>query len=157
MGCESLEEFVHRRMLAPSIVLGTTVAAMFPALPVRSAGADAPGPHGAIAWFQAHTGDSSYENLCERAAETAWGTIGVWPTARAHWEGAIAAGKAHPVDAAPPPGAFVYWRTSQDGHVGIADGRGGFFSSNVAGAIGHGDTLAYFPGYLGWSDPQVPA
>lgn len=148
---------MHGRMLARSIVLGTAVAATFRALPVTSADAGAPGPQGAIEWFRAHTGDRSYENLCERAVENAWATTGVWTTASAHWAGAIAAGKAHPADAAAPAGAFVYWRTSRDGHVGISDGRGGFFSTNVAGAIGHGDRLAYFPGYLGWSNPQVPA
>lgn len=155
-----MEGFVSSRMLAPSVVLSAVMTVVLQALLNTPAHAEAPAlsaPQGAIAWFQAHTGDTSYENLCERAVENAWGTAGVWPSASAHWEGAIAAGKAHPADGAPPLGAFVYWQTSQDGHVGIADGHGGFFSSNVAGAVGHGDTLSYFPGYLGWSNPQVPA
>ncbi|MGP4018121.1 CHAP domain-containing protein [Saccharopolyspora sp. 5N708] len=112
---------------------------------------------GAVEWFQQHIGDTSYQGLCEKAVENAWGTTGVWPSAIAHWEGAVRAGKAHTDGSTPPVGAFVYWNISQYGHVGIADGEGGFYASSVAGAIGHADDLSYFNNYLGWSDPQVPA
>jgi len=112
---------------------------------------------GAIQWFQAHAGSTGWEGYCEKAVENAWGTTGIWPSAIAHWQGAINAGKAHPGDKSPPLGAFVYWNTSQFGHVGIADGNGGFYSSSVNGAIGHGGNLNYFVNYLGWSNPQVPA
>ncbi|HYJ70740.1 MAG TPA: CHAP domain-containing protein [Nocardioidaceae bacterium] len=111
---------------------------------------------GAIQWMQEHDGDSSYEGYCEMAVENAWGTTGQWPSAIDHWYGAVNAGKAHEGDYNPPAGAFVYWNTSQYGHVGIADGAGGFYSSSYGGAIGHGDSLDYFVNYLGWSDPQVP-
>jgi hypothetical protein len=113
-------------------------------------------PEGAVQWMQAHQGDSSYEGWCELAVENAYGTSGQWPSAIDHWYGAVNAGKAHPGDYNPPPGAFVYWDTSQWGHVGIADGAGGFYSSSVGGAIGHSGNLNYFVNYLGWSDPQVP-
>jgi hypothetical protein len=113
-------------------------------------------PQGAVQWYQAHNGDTSYQGLCEKAAENAYGTTGVWASAIAHWRGAVNAGKAHQGDMNPPLGAFVYWNISQYGHVGIADGNGGFYASSVNGAIGHGDSLNYFSAYLGWSDPQVP-
>lgn len=147
---------MSRRMLAPSIAIAAMIVAIETLL-ITSLNAEPAGQApGAVRWFRAHNRDSAYENFCERAVENAWGTTGVWPSASDHWRGAIAAGKAHPADPNPPMGAFVYWRTSRDGHVGIADGHGGFFSSNVSGAIGHGDTLRYFPHYLGWSNPQVP-
>lgn len=111
---------------------------------------------GAIQWMESKAGDTSYEGMCEMAVENAYGTTGVWPSAIDHWEGAKSAGKAHEGDTNPPKGAFVYWNTSQYGHVGIADGNGGFYSSSVGGAIGHGDSLDYFGNYLGWSDAQVP-
>ncbi|WP_133850164.1 CHAP domain-containing protein [Labedaea rhizosphaerae] len=112
---------------------------------------------GAIQWMQAHTGSSGWEGYCEMAVENAWGTTGVWPSAIDHWYGAVQYGKAHSGDPYPPAGAFVYWNISQYGHVGIADGYGGFYSSSIGGAIGHADSVYYFANYLGWSNPQVPA
>jgi hypothetical protein len=112
---------------------------------------------GAIQWMQNHKGSTAYEEYCEKAVENAYGTTGVWASAIAHWNGAIAAGKAHKGNTNPPKGAFVYWNTSQFGHVGIADGNGGFYSSSIGGAIGHSTSLSYFVNYLGWSDAQVPA
>jgi hypothetical protein len=112
---------------------------------------------GAIAWMQGHAGSSGWEGYCEMAVENAWGTTGVWPSAIDHWNGAVQYGKAHPGDPNPPAGAFVYWNISQYGHVGIADGNGGFYSSSLGAAIGHADSVYYFASYLGWSDPQVPA
>ncbi|MFC7340668.1 CHAP domain-containing protein [Saccharopolyspora griseoalba] len=112
---------------------------------------------GAVEWYRARAGDTSYEGLCEKAAENAWGVTGVWPSAIDHWNGAVAAGKAHTDGSTPPEGAFVYWNISQYGHVGIADGNGGFYSTSVNGAIGHAASTSHFANYLGWSDPQVPA
>ncbi|OZM73901.1 CHAP domain-containing protein [Amycolatopsis antarctica] len=112
---------------------------------------------GAVEWFTSKSGSTAYEGLCEKAVENAYGTTGIWPSAIAHWEGAIKAGKAHKGSTNAPKGAFVYWNTSQYGHVGISDGKGGFYSSSVGGAIGHGGSLSYFGNYLGWSEGQVPA
>ncbi|HWM00719.1 MAG TPA: CHAP domain-containing protein [Actinophytocola sp.] len=112
--------------------------------------------NGAIQWMQNHAGNSGWEGLCEKAVENAYGTTGVWPSAIAHWHGAINAGKAHPGNWDAPRGAFVYWNTSQFGHVGISDGNGGFYSSSVGGAIGHRANKNYFVNYLGWSNAQVP-
>lgn len=114
-------------------------------------------PQGAIDWFAANAGATSHEGLCEMAVENAYGTTGVWPSAISHWNGAVAAGKAHTDGSLPPKGAFVYWNISQYGHVGIADGNGGFYSTSVGGAIGHASSVHHFANYLGWSDPQVPA
>ena len=111
---------------------------------------------GAIQWMQNHIGATAWEGLCEKAVENAYGTTGVWASAIAHWYGAINAGKAHPGNYSPPKGAFVYWNTSQFGHVGISDGAGGFYSSSIGGAIGHRTGYNYFVNYLGWSNAQVP-
>jgi len=163
-----------RRWARPALAAVTVAAAALiplataaPALaqPVETAAAEhviaaSPGDGtaaGAVEWYKSKSGSTAYEGLCEKAAENAWGTTGVWPSAIAHWEGAIRAGKAHKGSTNAPKGAFVYWNTSQFGHVGIADGSGGFYSSSVGGAIGHGGSLSYFGNYLGWSDPQVPA
>jgi hypothetical protein len=154
---------MYPSILIRSVILGsmTPMAAPFlwtaPAYSAPAAGAPGGSVPSAIGWFEAHDGDTAYENLCEKSVENAWGADGVWSTASAHWQGAIAAGKAHVGDANPPAGAFIYWRTNGDGHVAIADGQGGFFSTNVNGAIRHGSNLDYFPDYLGWSDPQVPS
>lgn len=112
---------------------------------------------GAIQWMANHTGYTGWEGYCEMAVENAYGTTGVWASAIAHWYGAIQWGKAHPGDWNAPRGAFVYWNTSQWGHVGISDGYGGFYSTSVAGAIGHRASKGYFANYLGWSNAQVPA
>lgn len=115
-------------------------------------------PQGAIEWYQEREGSSEYEGMCEMAAENAYGTTGVWPSAIDHWNATNEAGTAHPGDTNPPLGAFVFWNTSEYGHVGVADGNGGFWASSVGGAIGHSDDLGYYGDvYLGWSDPQVPA
>jgi hypothetical protein len=140
--------------------IGTASAApaVAPAVQVVAPNAAADGtPGGAIQWMQNHAGSTGWEHYCEKAVENAYGTTGVWASAIAHWQGAINAGKAHKGDRNPPRGAFVYWNTSQFGHVGIADGNGGFYSSSIGGAIGHGGSLSYFVNYLGWSNAQVPA
>ncbi|HZE40233.1 MAG TPA: CHAP domain-containing protein [Stackebrandtia sp.] len=111
---------------------------------------------GAVDWYAGREGSTDYEHYCEKAAENAWGTTGVWASAIAHWQGSVDAGKAHPGDTNPPLGAFVYWDISQYGHVGVSDGNGGFWSTGYEGAIGHGTDLNHFDSYLGWSDPEVP-
>jgi hypothetical protein len=149
---------VSAAALAAMPLLAGTTASATPA-PTSVVVAAEPGDgtiDGAIAWMESKSGSSDWEGLCEMAVENAYGTTGVWPSAIAHWQGALDNGKGHPDDTNPPKGAFVYWNTSQYGHVGIADGNGGFYSSSVNGAIGHGDSLDHFVNYLGWSDAQVP-
>lgn len=114
-------------------------------------------PEGAVAWFKNRDGDTSYQGLCEKAVENAYGTTGVWASALAHWNGA----EQHPGDTNPPLGAFVYWNISQYGHVGISDGNGGFYATSVNGAIGHVSKdeggYGYFNNYLGWTPAAVPS
>ena len=106
---------------------------------------------GAIAWMQNHAGNTGYEGYCEKAVENAYGTTGVWASAIAHWNAGV-----HHTGSTAPKGAFVYWNTSQFGHVGIADGNGGFYSSSINGAIGHATSVSHFQNYLGWTNAQVP-
>jgi hypothetical protein len=156
--------------LARALAVG--VAALALAIPFATSANAAPAPTptdigthaagdgtvtGAIQWMQNHAGNTGYEGLCEKAVENAYGTTGVWASAIAHWQGAINAVKAHPGNTNAPRGAFVYWNTSQFGHVGISDGNGGFYSSSIGGHIGHASSKSYFVNYLGWSNAQVPA
>jgi hypothetical protein len=106
---------------------------------------------GAIAWMQNHAGNTGYEGYCEKAVENAYGTTGVWASAIAHWNAGV-----HHTGSTAPKGAFVYWNTSVYGHVGIADGNGGFYSSSINGAIGHATSVSHFQNYLGWTNAQVP-
>ena len=106
---------------------------------------------GAITWMQNHAGSTAWEGYCEKAVENAYGTTGVWPSAIAHWNAGV-----HHTGSTAPRGAFVYWNTSVYGHVGIADGNGGFYSSSINGHIGHASSVGHFPNYLGWTNAQVP-
>ncbi|AZP22803.1 hypothetical protein EJC51_46265 [Streptomyces aquilus] len=114
-----------------------------PVLPLRvvPGGADR-----AIAWYRARLGSRAYEGWCEKAARTAWGCAPKYPSAIAHWK---RSGPKH-TTGTPPKGAFVFWNISQFGHVGIADGRGGFYATGVNGRIGHASSVHYYRHYLGW-------
>lgn len=101
----------------------------------------------AIAWYRHRKGSTAYEGYCERAARLSWARKTHHASAIAHWRSSDGArhrkGK-------PPKGAFVFWNISQYGHVGIADGHGGFWATSVAGHIGHRKSVHYFSHYLGW-------
>jgi hypothetical protein len=106
----------------------------------------------ALSWYASRNGSTAYEWLCETAAENAYGATGKYYSAMTHWQAMVNSGHAHPGDASPPKGAFVYWNISQPyGHIGVADGAGGFWATSVNGRIGHA-TLPHFGNYLGWSD-----
>ncbi|GAA3574198.1 hypothetical protein GCM10022222_68240 [Amycolatopsis ultiminotia] len=107
---------------------------------------------GAIAWYKAHLGNTGWEHYCEKAAENSYGTTGVWASANAHWNGA----SPKHTSGTPPVGSFVYWNISAYGHVGIADGNGGFYATSVGGKIGHGSSTSYFSNYRGWTPASVP-
>ncbi|WP_031464586.1 hypothetical protein [Sciscionella sediminilitoris] len=115
-------------------------------------------PAGAVAWYSSHAGSTGWEHYCEKAAENAYGTTGVWASAIAHWNGAS---PKHSGDKNPPLGAFVYWKISQYGHVGVSDGKGGFWATSVGGKIGHvtkaGGGYGYFSNYLGWTPGAKPS
>jgi hypothetical protein len=108
----------------------------------------------AVAWYESRIGSTAYEGLCEMAAENAFGTNGVYVSAMADWNDAVARGTAHPGDLNPPRGALVFWNISApNGHVGVARGDGTFVATSVNGAIGSA-TLPYYSNYLGWSMPN---
>ncbi|WP_328349196.1 hypothetical protein OG800_48660 [Streptomyces sp. NBC_00445] len=100
----------------------------------------------AIAWYRARLGSSAYEGWCEKAARQAWGCAPKYPSAIAHWK---RGGPRH-TTGTPPKGAFVFWSISSFGHVGLADGRGGFYATGVKGRIGHASSVRYYRNYLGW-------
>ncbi|MBF6049179.1 hypothetical protein GO001_28960 [Streptomyces sp. NRRL B-1677] len=90
-----------------------------------------------------------YEDLCERAIRLAWGRSTHYEDALHHWNSDD--GEQHPGDTHPPKGAFVFWKTTGGhGHVGLADGEGGYWSTNVHGSIGRFTSLSFFSHYLGW-------
>jgi hypothetical protein len=96
---------------------------------------------GAVLWYQKNAGYTGLEGMCELAAEKSYGTSGIWPTAISHWHGAKhkLANPRHTV-----AGSFMFWNTSRDGHVGISDGKGGFYATSYGGRIGHGTNPDYY-------------
>jgi hypothetical protein len=102
----------------------------------------------ALKWFASHKGSTAYEHYCEKAVENSFGRSGVYASAIADWN--AQGSKRHPGDKKPPRGALVFWKTSQWGHVGVADGAGGFCSTSVNGRIGCAK-LPHFQNYLGWA------
>ncbi|MQA08188.1 MAG: hypothetical protein GEU98_06465 [Pseudonocardiaceae bacterium] len=102
---------------------------------------------GAIKWFKNRNGSTAYEGYCERAVRLAWDRDTRHASAIDHWNSSD--GKKH-TTGTPPKGAFVFWNISEYGHVGIADGNGGFWATNVNNKIGHAKSLKYFSNYLGW-------
>lgn len=101
----------------------------------------------AINWYKSRNGSTAYEGYCEKAARLSWARTTHHASAIAHWNSSD--GKRH-TTGTPPKGAFVFWNISSYGHVGIADGKGGFWATDVAGAIGHRAHTSYFSHYLGW-------
>ncbi len=64
---------------------------------------------------------SGWRQLCDRLACRAYGYVGSgYTTAAAHWDEMVLSGQAHPGDACPPLGSFVFWRTGRPaGHVSV--------------------------------------
>ncbi|TWP52502.1 hypothetical protein FKR81_09250 [Lentzea tibetensis] len=102
---------------------------------------------GAVKWFSDRRGSTAYEHYCERAVRLAWARSTHHASAIDHWRSSD--GARH-TTGTPPKGAFVFWNISQWGHVGVADGNGGFWSTGVNGRIGHATSTGYFGSYLGW-------
>ena len=102
----------------------------------------------ALAWFHARAGSSAYEHYCEKAVENSYGRSGVYASAYVDWQSQ--GGHRHPGNMNPPRGALVFWKTSVFGHVGVANGNGGFCSTSINGHIGCAK-LPYFQNYLGWA------
>ncbi|MFI2207727.1 hypothetical protein ACH47Z_45245 [Streptomyces sp. NPDC020192] len=126
---------------------GSAVTTVMEHAAARSA--DARDADDAIRWFESRQGSTAFEGLCERAVRLAWDRNTHHDTALGHWNSDD--GERHVGDTNPPKGAFVFWRTSDPhGHVGIADGAGGYWATNVHRAIGHFTSLGFFSNYLGW-------
>lgn len=102
---------------------------------------------GAVKWFSDRRGSTAYEHYCERAVRLAWNRSTHHASAIDHWRSSD--GARH-TTGRPPKGAFVFWNISQWGHVGVADGNGGFWSTGVNGRIGHAASTSHFGSYLGW-------
>jgi hypothetical protein len=143
--------------LSPAVGNATAVAPAATSSDVSILAAGDGTAAGAVQWYQNHNGSTAYQGYCEKAAENAYGTTGVWASANAHWNGAS---PKHAGDKNPPKGAFVYWNISAYGHVGISDGAGGFWASSVNGKIGHVTKAQggynYFNNYRGWTPAAVP-
>jgi uncharacterized protein YraI len=108
----------------------------------------------AVAWYEARLGSTAYEGYCEMAAENAYGRTGIYASAMADWNDAVARGTAHYGDLNAPRGALVFWNISYPyGHVGISRGDGTFVATSVNGRIGAA-YLPYYANYLGWSWPN---
>ncbi|MEU7474832.1 hypothetical protein AB0A63_02540 [Lentzea sp. NPDC042327] len=102
---------------------------------------------GAVNWMSSRRGSTAYEGYCERAVRLAWDRATHHASAIDHWRSSDGTRR---TTGTPPKGAFVFWNISQYGHVGIADGNGGFWSTSVGGKIGHAGSVGYFSNYLGW-------
>ncbi|MEC3981775.1 hypothetical protein [Amycolatopsis sp. H20-H5] len=100
----------------------------------------------AIAWYKSKTGSTAYEHYCEKAARLSWARTTHHVSAIEHWKSSD--GVRH-TTGVPPKGAFVFWGISQYGHVGIADGTGHVWATDVNNRIGY-TTTHHFSSYLGW-------
>lgn len=101
----------------------------------------------AVKWFEARKGSTKYEHCCQKAAGLSWDRDTKHASAIKFWKSSD--GKRH-TKGTPPKGAFVFWDISSYGHVGVADGKGGFWSTGVNGKIGHAKSTKHFGNYLGW-------
>jgi hypothetical protein len=113
-----------------------------PDVEVMAIGADK-----AIAWYRQRAGSRELEHKCERAARMSWGCPAKYGSANAHW----AHGGPRHTSGRPPKGAFVFWNIGKPyGHVGIADGKGGFWATSVNHKIGHAKSVRFYRNYRGW-------
>ncbi|RZQ59533.1 hypothetical protein [Amycolatopsis suaedae] len=106
-----------------------------------------PSAAAAVKWFADRKGSTKYQGCCQKSVGLAWNRKTKHPSAIAFWRSSD--GKRH-TSGKPPKGAFVFWNISSYGHVGIADGNGGFWATSVNGKIGHKSSVNYFKNYLGW-------
>lgn len=108
----------------------------------------------AVAWAKSMIGNTSYNGLCEKFVENAYGVFGVplgyW-TALADFNAQKAAGRIHTTANDIPAGALVFFRNRSDGgngHVEIAVGNGTFITS--AAKVQYVN-LSWAGTFLGWA------
>ena len=99
----------------------------------------------AIDRFQAMSGSTSLENMCELAVEKAYGTSGRYSSALVDWQ----TGPQHRDWQNAPRGALVFYDTSSDGHVAVSLGDGRVISTSAHGQVGI-VPIGYFSSPLGW-------
>lgn len=84
---------------------------------------------------QAASGASTWSNLCERLARTAYGMPGMYASALDHFR-AIPDSKVHGKSTATAPkGALGFWNTGPYGHIAISAGGGRFYSNMSDGKV----------------------
>lgn len=111
-------------------------------------------------------GNPNCYQKCDRLAAVAWGhTSSNFPSAKAHWLAAVAAGKAHPNDRKPPVGALLFYDTSTWGHVAtylgnnqvlsndVNDSESGFQGGVYIVSADKMETTGWHLKYLGWVNP----
>lgn len=113
-------------------------------------------PAQAVAWLNKHLGMGGVFNQCLRLADDAYNpTGGRLPRAIDQWNRAKKAGYAHPGDRNPPPGAQVFWWSSNPArHIATAVG-GGYIIGNVGDTV-QKKKFSFYNGYgpyLGWAEP----
>ncbi|MFB9837927.1 CHAP domain-containing protein [Actinoallomurus acaciae] len=134
-------------MSAPASAAAPTASTAVQTAPLSQSAAAKRTAAQAIQWYSSRKGSTAYEGYCEKAARLAWARTTHHPTAIDHWRSSD--GARH-TTGTPPKGAFVFWNISSAGHVGIADGKGGFWATSVKGRIGHASSVHYYGHYLGW-------
>lgn len=95
--------------------------------------------------------------MCDQFVANMYGySASGYPTANDNW---IASKDKHPGDFNAPAGALMFWGGGA-GHVALADGTGGIYSTDISG----NGTVSHVPAteitqkwgkpYLGWANPQ---
>ena len=115
-----------------------------------------PGAEAAISWAYARRGSTAWEGWCLKFVANAYGRSSAgFSSAKAHWNNAVATGRARTGTAA-PRGALVFWNTWYQGvnygHVGISLGNGQVIATSVSGRVGVA-SINYWSNYLGWVTP----
>jgi TP901 family phage tail tape measure protein len=93
---------------------------------------------GALAYLNAQmaSGVSSWRQLCERLARTAYGLPGMYPSAKAHWNAIPNNQKRGTSTATAPAGALGFWNTGPYGHIAVSAGGGAFYTNLSNGRVG---------------------
>jgi uncharacterized protein YraI len=111
----------------------------------------------AVDWANSMVGSQSYNFLCERFAENAYGTYGRYASAIAAFSALQSAGTMHYTSTGIPKGALVFSKSPVDlgnGHVEISRGDGSFVSGGMSNPTVQ-VTYTPVPGrggtFLGWS------
>lgn len=119
----------------------------------------------AIAAARRAQGSSGWYRMCDNFVAQAygWGSSGSY-SALTHWDSLVARGVAHPGDAAPPPGALLFYDNAGPyGHVTLYLGGDQVASNDIKGAsliaiTARGDVTdgTWNLRYKGWADPVFP-